>query len=84
VLKKVSLVMVIVFCTLQSVFEPLQTWSEVKECVASRIVSFKTSDVRSLCEDKFLRTGTDDWLRLCEHGMKVEKEQWTPEMAIWT
>jgi hypothetical protein len=49
-------------------------WSQVKEWVASRNVTFKTENVKLLCEKKFSEVGGREWHPVCDHVKRIEKE----------
>lgn len=49
-------------------------WAIVKGWVASHNTTYKIADIEKLCKDKFSTMSKDNWLPLCEHVKKVEKE----------
>jgi hypothetical protein len=48
-------------------------WSQVKKWVASRNVTFKTEDVKLLCEQKFDDMRGREWHPVCDHVKRTEK-----------
>lgn len=64
---------------------PIETiWAQLKHYVASKNVTFKTDDVRRLCEEKFSAMGVDVWRPICEHVKRLEKNYMDNEGIIDT
>lgn len=49
-------------------------WSDLKNWVSSRNVTFKIEDVQKLCEEKFNLITKEDWEIRCRHVLKIEQE----------
>jgi hypothetical protein len=47
-------------------------WSQVKQWVASRNVTFKTEDIKLLCEQRFDEM-REEWCPVCDHAKRTEK-----------
>jgi transposase len=57
-------------------------WSQVKEWVASRKVTFETENVKLLCEQNFSKMGEREWRPVCDHVKRIEKEYLETEEII--
>jgi hypothetical protein len=57
-------------------------WSQVKQWVATRNVTFKTEDVKLLCEQKFSEIGGREWRPVCDHAKRTDKEYLETEGII--
>jgi hypothetical protein len=57
-------------------------WSQVKEWVASRNVTFEPENVKLLCEQKFSEMGEREWRPVCDHVEIIEKEYLETEGII--
>lgn len=49
-------------------------WSDLKNWVSSRNVTFKIEDVKNLCTEKFNLITKEDWEIRCKHVLKLEQE----------
>jgi hypothetical protein len=57
-------------------------WAIVKGTVASHSTTYKIADIEKLRKDKFSTMSKDNWLPLCEHVKKVEKEYWESDHVV--
>lgn len=56
-------------------FNPIEKiWALVKNWVAAHNTTFKLDDVEKLARHKFEAISQEDWLKICRHSKKCEKE----------
>jgi hypothetical protein len=57
-------------------------WEQVKQWVASRNVTFKTEDVKLLCEQKFGQMRERQWHPVCDHVKRIGRQYLETEAII--
>jgi hypothetical protein len=56
-------------------------WADMKQWVGANN-TFRTNNVKRLCEQRFKETGEDKWISVCEHVDKLEKQYCEQEGII--
>lgn len=57
-------------------------WATVKNNTANRNTTFKLDDVKNIVEEEFAKIGSEEWVKRCQHAIKIEGQYMEKEIVI--